>query len=186
MPNLNLPICPSCHGTMRFTRRDSLFKCQYCDYICDSAVAKGLYPKPDAPVREEQAITTDSPVFDMFKRQAQTITAPAPVVTAPVVTAPLPVAVAPIKNEPLHPDLMTDTDVPDTDVPDTEVWTPSFNENAIDVNEIFSYHHGSKDEPKSQPPKFKMPVMQPEPMRQTATSEAPTGSSMYFSLRSDK
>ena len=192
MPNLNLPICPSCHGTMRFTRRDSRFKCQYCDYICDSAVAKGLYPKPTAPAIEEPTINTDSPVFDMFKRQAQTITAaPAPVATVSVTMpapapAPAPATVKPIEQT-IYPDLVdgiTDTDVPDTDVPDTEVWTPSFNENAIDVNKIFSYHHG-KDEKRTSPQRMAaMPSMQVSAQR----AEAPTfdtGRNQY-SLRSER
>jgi len=169
-PTYHLPRC-TCGHLARYYRSTDSWKCCYCPATFTPKEAEALY---DVPEVEEQTFDIDSPQFDMFKRQTQTITAPAPVMRVKPIEQT-------IRNEPLYPDLVTDTDVPDT-----EVWTPSFNENAIDVNEIFSYHHGSKDEPKSQPPKFKMPVMQPEPMRQTATSEAPTGSSMYFSLRSDK
>jgi len=175
----SLPVC-TCGHICRFYRSAigsaTEWRCTYCERTYSKTEALSLYPAIEV---EEPTFTTDNaPIMQMFKAAPQVMAAPMPV---PIVTA-SPVAVAPIeppiKNEPLYPDLVTDTSVPDT-----EVWTPSFNENAIDVNEIFSYHHG-KDEKRTSPQRMAMPAMQVSARR----AEAPTfdtGRNQY-SLRSER
>ena len=90
-----------------------------------------------------------------------------------------------VANEEVLQDLLEgiETDVAPVIEPVHQVDHQSF-EDITDIDEIEMFKSPRTREVKERPPRFKMPDLSPQ--KQSASSEASTGSSMYFSLREGK
>ena len=187
MSNLNLPICPRCGGTARWARSVSIWRCQYCPQEFSDAEAKTLTQARDLVTEVEHIIDVDDLLI--FKRPAEQ----APIPDAP----PQPVAASIPLETIVYAELINDEDIPievvEEVVPPLEVHQDVELPHQIDTQDIADVHDIDGLEmfmrpkahvPETRPPRFKMPDLSPQ--KQSASSEASTGSSMYFSLREGK